>query len=52
MLNEEPDYSVFENDSLRELLSGMLVKDSKKRMTIQQIKINDWITNYGKEAMP
>ncbi|EPZ34256.1 Serine/threonine-dual specificity kinase domain-containing protein [Rozella allomycis CSF55] len=39
------------NESLKELLQGMLEKDINRRLTIPEIKQNNWITHYGSDPM-
>lgn len=37
---------------LMNLLKRMLVKDPKQRITLQEIKVDDWVTGYGMYPMP
>lgn len=37
---------------LRHLISGMMEKDTEKRMTLPQIKLDAWVTRSGADALP
>lgn len=45
---DNPDVST----ELMNLLRRMLVKDPKQRITLQEIKVDDWVTGYGMYPMP
>ena len=47
ILNTEPDYPIFLRKDIINLLRGMLTKDPSARMTIEDIKQNNWV----KEAL-
>ncbi|XP_044740546.1 protein kinase 3-like isoform X2 [Chrysoperla carnea] len=40
------------SDTLKELITKMLVKDPKERLTIPEIKVNKWVTRDGEFPLP
>ena len=52
ILNTEPRYPDFLPNSIIDLLKGMLKKDPTERMTLNDIKQNEWVANALKQEPP
>lgn len=47
VVNRSIDFSVIQDQNLRELLKRILEKDPTKRATLEEILENPWVTNNG-----
>eukprot|EP00347_Sterkiella_histriomuscorum_P020907 403336004 len=52
ILNDEPDYTVIEDELVRDLLQKIFQKDHTKRLTLQQVKDHPYLTKNGTQPMP
>ncbi|KAK9497919.1 hypothetical protein O3M35_003817 [Rhynocoris fuscipes] len=46
-----PDKPVI-SEELKDLITKMLCKDPSKRITLQEIKVHDWVTKNGEKPLP